>query len=583
VASSDKGGPAATGKLRDRPVPRLIQQVFRRRVTGSMVVTDDSGDVTRVYLRDGLPVHVIRPTDIDRLDRILIGNGLVSPEAIASADDEVVRTGRRLGEVLVARGVIAKSALAEVLKTQMRRKVTRLFFARQGTFEIFVEPHQYGEGDELQLMRVDPRSILYPGIRAAYDDERLRQELSPLAGYNFRLVTTVPPAFIEAMGLAPADPTLAILRQRALTLEDLPVPGSKPVESRSVTLALLYSDLLDANPLPSRSAAPSAVNDPMSAPVVAENDRRTTWTSIPVLGAQPDVVVVAAPAPLPPLAAVSKSSGPPTPRVTPAPSLVASATTDTLRSALLELFHKLDHSSHFEILGVPENASNAEVNAAFMRAVRQYHPDRLAAAGLRDLTPQAERVMARMGEASAVLRDPKLRSEYQAQRAGKGGQPALSILEAEKSFQKGEAYLKKGDYTRAMEGFAEAVKINPAEAQYRAYLAWARFDDPRARKELVARESLSVIQQATVEQPRFARGFFWIGQIWKHLNDPGQAERAFREAATVDKGFLEAEREVRLLEMRRTKAGQNRPTATGPTTANRPAGGLFGKFLKRND
>jgi hypothetical protein len=99
---------------------------------------------------------------------------------------------------------------------------------------------------------------------------------------------------------------------------------------------------------------------------------------------------------------------------------------------------------------------------------------------------------------------------------------------------------------------------------------------------MVARESLSVIQQAIVEQPRFARGFFWMGQIWKHLNDPAQAEKAFRDASTVDKGFLEAEREVRLLEMRRTKSSQGRP-GPQPTTANRQPGGLFGKLLKRDD
>jgi tetratricopeptide (TPR) repeat protein len=546
-----------------------------------MVVTDDSGDVTRVYVRDGLPVHVVRPTDIDRLDRILIGNGLVAPDAIASADDEVVRTGRRLGEILVARGLISKNALAEVLKTQMRRKVTRLFFARQGTYEVFIEQHQYGEGDELALMRVDPRAILYPGIRSAYDDERLRHELTPLAGYSFRLVSTVPPAFVEAMGFVPNDLTLAALRQRSLTLEELPVAGSKPVESRAVTLSLLYSDLLDAVAVRSRSAIPSAASDPMSAPVVTEGDRRTTWTAIPVLDAHTNVVSM--PAPPPPAAPARAPGAPPAPKLSPAASSAAGASADALRAAILELHRKLEHSSHFEILGVPENASNAEVNAAYMRAVRQYHPDRLAAAGLRDLTPQAERVMARMGEASGVLRDPKQRADYQANRSGqKDGQPAISILEAEKAFQIGEAFLKKGDYTRAMEGFAESVKINPAEAQYRAYLAWARFDDPRARKDLVARESLSVIQQAVGEQPRFARGFFWMGQIWKHLNDPTQAEKAFREAATVDKGFLEAEREVRLLEMRRTRASQTRPGDQGPSTATRPSG-IFSKFLKRND
>jgi curved DNA-binding protein CbpA len=576
VSSSSKGQPAAIGKLRDRPVPRLIQEVFRKRVTGCLVVTDDSGDVTRVYLRDGVPVHAVRPTDIDRLDRILTANGMVTPAAMASADDEVVRTGRRLGEILVARNLIDKTALAEVLKTQMRRKVTRLFFARQGAFEVFVEPHHYGEGEELQLMRVDPRSILYPGIRSAYDDERLRQDLAPLAGYRFRLVASVPVAFIDAMGFAPADVTVAALRQRSLTLDDLPVSGSKPVESRAVALALLYGDLLDASLMSAQAAVPSAVSDPLSAPVVTDENRRTTWTAIPVLGGHVNVAAASAPLAAVPPAQPAASSFPPRPVAAASPASGGAA--DALRAALVDLHRKLERSSHFEILGVSENATNADVNAAYMRAVRQYHPDRLAAAGLRDLTPQAERIMARLGEASAVLRDSKLRGEYQMTRSGKKQAPsaAVSILEAEKCFQKGEAMLKKGDYPRAIEAFAEAVKINPAEAQYRAHLAWARFDDPRARKDMVARESLAAIQQAVADQPRFARGFFWIGQIWKHLNDASQAEKAFREAASVDKGFLEAEREVRLLEMRRTRASQTRP-ADAPVAGR----GLFGKFLKR--
>ena len=118
--------PAAAGKLKERPVPRLIQQIFRKRITGSLVVSDDSGDVTRVYIREGLPVHAERPNDIDRLDRLLVASGLVSEAAIADVDEEVNRTGRRLGELLVMKGKITREALAELLKTQIRRKLTRL-------------------------------------------------------------------------------------------------------------------------------------------------------------------------------------------------------------------------------------------------------------------------------------------------------------------------------------------------------------------------------------------------------------------------------------------------------------------------
>jgi curved DNA-binding protein CbpA len=572
VSIPESSKAAARGTLRERPVPRLIQQVFRKRITGCLVITDDSGDVTRTYLRGGLPVHAERPTDIDRLDRILVSNGIVSAEVVAAADAEVSNTGRRLGEVLIGRGAITREGLAEVLKTQIRRKVTRLFFAREGTFEIYVQPHRYGDGEEFALMRVDPRAFLYAGIRSAYDDDRLRNELLPLAGYLFRLIGAVPPAVLPGMGVDPADPTLIALRDRTLTLDDLPVPGAKGTDSRALVLALLYSDLLDATVISARAAAgvPTAAIDPLSAPVVTGNDRRTTWTAIPVVSAAA-------------LNAAAKANGATAEyssvrRPTPAPT----SPTDALRLAIIELNQKLDQSSHFEILGVPENATPDEVNGMYMRALRLYHPDRLAAAGLRELAPQAERVMARMGEAASVLRDPRRRAEYVAARAGKKDEPSatVSIVDAEKSFQRGEVFLRKGDYAQAIESFSDAIKVNPAEQQYRAYLAWARFDDPRARKEVVAREALATLQQVVASEPRFARGFYWIGQIWKYLNDPGQAEKAFREAVRLDKTNLEAEREVRLLEMRRAKATSGKPAQTATA---RQSGGLFGKFLKRNE
>lgn len=576
MSTSDKPRPAAKGTLRERPVPRLIQQVFRKRITGCLVITDDSGDVTRVYLREGLPVHADRPTDIDRLDRILVSSGVVPAEVVAAADAEVTQTGRRLGEVLIKRGAITREALADVLKTQIRRKVTRLFFAREGAFEIYVSPHRYGDGEEFPLMKVDPRAFLYAGIRSAYDDDRLRNELLPLAGYLFRLVGSVPPAVIPGMGLDPADPTLVALRDRAMTLDDLPVTGAKGTDSRAVVLALLYSDLLDATVISARAAAgvPTGSNDPLSAPVVTGNDRRTTWTAIPVVSA---TTPYSSPAAVPKTGASSAEYSS-VRRPTPAPL----SQTDALRLAIIDLNQKLDTSSHFEILGVPENATPDEVNGMYMRALRMYHPDRLAAAGLRELAPQAERVMARMGEAASVLRDPKRRAEYVATRAGKkdDAAAAVSIVDAENSFQKGEVFLRKGDYAKAIEAFSDAIKVNPNEEQYRAFLAWARFDDPRARKELVAREALATLQQVVGSQPKFARGYFWIAQIWKYLNDPNQAEKAFREVLRLDKGNVDAQREVRLLEMRKAKAVATKPTQTATARQNN---GLFGKFLKRNE
>ena len=69
--------------------------------------------------------------------------------------------------------------------------------------------------------------------------------------HRFRLLPTVPTSLLEAMGFRLDDPTVVALQTRPHTLGDLPVAGSKGSDCLAVVLALLYTDLLEATPVPS--------------------------------------------------------------------------------------------------------------------------------------------------------------------------------------------------------------------------------------------------------------------------------------------------------------------------------------------
>ena len=719
------------GSLKERPFPRLLQQLYRKKVTGYFVITDQTKDESEVYLRDGMPVHVGRPVDTDRLDNLLIEFGVVSPEIVAQASTQVSE-GIRLGDVLEQMGYLSKDKLTYLLKTQVIRKLTRLFFVTEGTFAIYLGEHPYGIGDDLALMRVDPRSVLFPGIKSAYGLPRVTQELSRLIGQEFRMVE-VSPSFLAAMGIPPEDQTVEHLRKAKYTLDGLDGLTSKVFEARGVVLALYYADLLERNPI-GQSALPTAVlpssssdgsiatflsvdSGPMraasqqesgpirhpggvaviqaempvtpSVPVINHSPQRPAdvglhgewkrppsnpsitplpprpstmgeWKrppSNPVISIPPIAPATLArkPTPVPPavpahlmekrapvaspmavpVAMVSADTVPnalpdltgpmPPPRgqrpspprgvptsrgssahpavsspftlpgmraptvntpsvrvTTPAPTKSAAtvgAKVDAdLRKMISELHAKIDTLSHFELLGVSESASPGEVGTAFVRAARQFHPDRLAGAGLQELSAQAERILARMSEAAMILGDANRRAEYVAMRKNGGLQAQASVptlLEAENSFLKGEVFLKKGDYARAVESFAAALQGNPAEPQYRAYLAWAKYENPRVRKDNLVRDTLHTLEQVVGERPKFARGFYWIGLLWKFLNESEKASRSFRVAVELDSGFIEAGRELRLIEMRKGKV--SRPSVKSEP----PKGGFMSRFFKK--
>ena len=613
MASTHEKRPSASGSLQERPVARLLQQLFRKQVTGCLCISDGTGDESDIYLRTGMPVHVHRPVDIDRLDRMLVEYGLVPQEAVAHADPMVVG-GMRLGEALERMGALNKESLSAVLKDQIRRKLTRLFCVAEGSFAIYLDTHSFGEGDDLAIMRVDPRTLFYPAIHSAYDLPRVTRELSRLWGQEFRLAA-VSPSFIAAMGIPADDPMVAALRARWMSLDAIDSLTARPLELRTALLSLYYADLLErqnlgeapaqGDPAPviklrytSSDSFPPPLGGPAQAevPPAAPAPRPSAIISVAAAPAPAEAAPVPASSPVPPppapeAAASSRaraipSRSFPTPESSPrvvgaravASSIQSAAAPDVaLRTAILELTEKLDKLSHFELLGVSESAAAGEVSSAFIRAARRYHPDRLAGAGLSELVPEAERILARMSEAAMVLGDPTRRAEYLDARSGKKpvGSTIPTVLDAETSFLKGEVLLRRGDHAKAIECFAAASKANPGEPQYRAYWAWARFDNPRGRKEAIVREVQRIIADVVAAQPRFARGHYWLGQIWKFLNEPARAERAFREAVNQDKEFIEATREMRLLEMRRTRASA---AHKDPAPAR---GGLMGRLFKK--
>ena len=68
--------------------------------------------------------------------------------------------------------------------------------------------------------------------------------------------------------------------------------------------------------------------------------------------------------------------------------------------------------NHYELLGVPRNASREEVRAAYLRLAREVHPDRLI--GSEEEKAAVREQFKRIQQAYEVLRDPGKRNAYDA-------------------------------------------------------------------------------------------------------------------------------------------------------------------------
>ncbi len=88
------------------------------------------------------------------------------------------------------------------------------------------------------------------------------------------------------------------------------------------------------------------------------------------------------------------------------------------KKVVLDLFHALDDSDYYMLLGVPRGAEKKDVKAAYYRATKEVHPDKFFRKNLGSFKPKMELVFGTLTFAHDTLIDPKRRAEYDAYLAG---------------------------------------------------------------------------------------------------------------------------------------------------------------------
>ena len=236
----------------------------------------------------------------------------------------------------------------------------------------------------------------------------------------------------------------------------------------------------------------------------------------------------------------------------------ASAGDAKLAEELQQEKRKQKRQNHFEVLGLDTKATLADARKAFVELAKRYHPDKLGSQGAK-LQALASEVFARISQAHEVLSDPEQLRNY-LNKLCKGGESKESraavtkILTAEQQFQKAEDFVKRREYSDAIDALNWALKLDPEEGEFYALMGWAQFlQNPENTS--VKREALEQIQKATSLAPNSPSGYYYLAKLHKACEEPARAERMFRKVLELRPKHVEASQELRLIEMRKPKSG----------------------------
>jgi curved DNA-binding protein CbpA len=212
---------------------------------------------------------------------------------------------------------------------------------------------------------------------------------------------------------------------------------------------------------------------------------------------------------------------------------------------------------HFAVLGVPQTVQKEQVKAAFLTLAKVFHPDRLPQS-LAHLSPRMTSVFEAIREAYEVLHDDTRRGIY-LQGLQKAARPApvpgTAPSSASRSegnpgdlFKMGEVYLRKREFATATEHYERAYALDP-KPLYLAARGWSVYMDPARKAD--AAKAKQMMADALRTDPNCDRAHYQLGVIARVEGDMDRAERHFREAIRANPKHLEANQELRLIDMRK--------------------------------
>ena len=547
------------GHMNDRPWGRTLASFYTRRITAQVQIVSENKRY-ELALVDGVLIAAISPMASDSAARAAVTAGVLTSVQATEANRRAVAQPN-LDEIEV---MLELTNLPYEQQVKLRRrcvatKAIRTFALEQGEFVVDDDITMPIPPDAHEAA-TDMRALIFLGARTHISAERLGAELL-LFGTGFHLPDASLGKLVQYGFTDSERAVLTVLRENAVTLEDIDAASPDVRTSRAAAYALAAMGALETSVITIRQPAGEKAAPAPSQVAAAVVPPPTPPTPVP----PPRVAPSAMPSPTPPTPVPPPARTPtrPPPRKVPASPTESPTAIRELINSRLALIEK--DADHFALLGVTRTMSPDLVRKEYFRLAKLLHPDRVVAVGITDAKRSAQRVFAQINAAFAVLSNKATRAEYvsvleqggaaaiQSKQAA-AEKLAMRLLEAEEHFNFGEMALRRNQYDIAQQAFRKAVELNPDEADHHSLLAWTTFvAAPEADKHAVAATSRGILERAAKMAPRSPTSRLYLGRIARLLDQDNVALRHFRDALEIAPQHVEIAAELRVLESRLRK------------------------------
>jgi tetratricopeptide (TPR) repeat protein len=522
------------------PVFRLLREIHAGSKSGHLHF-QNGGHRRSLRFLEGAVLHGTSDVRGEHLGDVLVRYGRLRQVDLDQAVEVVLRDRRRLGGVLLTMGLLDRAGLDEAVGLHAREILFDAVGHAGGSF-VFEESGPEPLGPDDAASNLSTVELILEAARRVQDPTVVRRVLGSLD----QVPAVARDAFnrFRNIALTPAD---GFLLSR--------------IDGRAAA-----RDLFKLIPLPAEDVERSLFG--LLCTGVVEYRPAGAQASAPVRRAAPR------PAPAPPSAATPPSAARPFPPPHPTGASEArraleaervrreeeAKAVEATRRTIQEAFDGLRSMDHFEFLGVPRDADDAQVKDAYFRLAKPFHPDTRLDPRLSDLKDKREAVFIRLGQAYEILRTKGSRGRYAATLAppvtsgleGDGSSPEPPVSEAahaawlaHESLLAAEEHHREGRYWDAIQLLESTIPRleGPERLRARVALARAQMKNPNWLKR--AEESLHALLQ---EHPQSVEALLVLAELYRSTQMRSRALAMYRRALEIDRDNKEAQSAVRFLQ-----------------------------------
>ena len=508
------------GRLAEGVLPGLLRDLYVGRKTG--LLTFSRGDERRsVHVRGGHLVNADSNVREERMGEAMVRRGRITEGDLKRALGFMIRDQKRLGVVLMELGLIDTDGLEDAVARHVYDILAKVFTWTEGEYEFREQDESAPQAGEVTL-KLSTGDLILEAARGVQDPDVVRYSLGDID----RVVglSSDPLLRFQRINLSPTDGYLLSRVDGTLSAREVMQLIPQPLEEALKSLfGLVSTGVVEFLPLPPR---------PRPA-VERAGPKGRVASALPAAGEM-------------------GQAPPPPPAPLPAPPPEKTVPPDARRQEILEAHATLKTRTHFEVLGITREATEAQVKEAYFRMAKRFHPDAHHDPALSDLRDRLEAVFIRLGDAYEVLRNPRIRASYEKAldaRTPRAEPATVTVLPPEEADPRQEARLaeeaiRKAARSVAAERYWEAIQLlEPAIGRVegkvrqhgRVLLAKAYMKNPNWVKQ--GEELLLAVLQ---DDPKHMEAYLLLGNLYKTGGLRSRAVSMFRKVLDLDPEHQEA-------------------------------------------